>query len=294
MNFWEEIKRVFRQATTLSRLIYINIAVFLVVNIIYALMFLLNIKDPAWSPVQWLAVPADLGQLIRKPWTLVTYMFLHEQFLHILFNMLWLFWFGRIFLEYLDPKRLMNVYLLGGLAGAGLYILAFNTFPVFEAGREISVALGASAAVYAIVIAMAAYVPDYTVYVFLIGPVKIKYIAMVVVLFDILSIPSINSGGHIAHLGGGLFGLLFALRYRQGKDITKGFGRFMDRVGTLFKRKPKIHVSYKKPETDMEYMKRKADEQKEIDRILDKIAKAGYESLTKEEKEILFRMSNKR
>ncbi len=293
MNVWEEIKRIFSHANALSRLIYINIAVFLAVNIVYVFIFLLNVKDPAWAPVNWLAVPADPGTLVRKPWTLFTYMFLHEQFLHILFNMLWLFWFGRIFLEYLDPKRLLNVYLLGGLAGAFLYIFSFNVFPVFDAGREASVALGASAAVYAIVIAMAAYVPNYTVYVFLIGPVKIKYIAMVVVLFDILSIPSINAGGHIAHLGGGLFGLLFAVKYRQGKDLTRWFGKMMDSIGTFFKPRPRVRVTYKKSESDMEFRKRKADEQKEIDRILDKIAKGGYESLTREEKEILFRMSNK-
>jgi len=294
MNFWKEIKQLFARSTALSQLIYINIGVFLVVSILRVFVFLLEAGDPAWEPVRWLAVPADLSVLIRRPWTLITYMFLHEQFLHILFNMLWLWWFGKIFLEYLDPRRLLNVYLLGGIFGALLYILSFNIFPVFQAGREMSVALGASAAVYAIVIAMAVYVPNYSVYVFLIGPVKIKYIAMMVVLIDILSIPSINAGGHIAHLGGGLFGLLFALNYRQGKDLTKGFGKIMETIGGLFRPRPRVRVTHKKPESDREYRNRKADEQKEIDRILDKIARGGYESLSREEKETLFRMSNKR
>lgn len=294
MPFWDEIKRIFLQATNLNRLIYINIAVFLAVNILYVIIFLLDVQDPAWSPVKWLAVPADTGILIRKPWTLITYMFLHEKFLHILFNLLWLFWFGRIFLEYIDQKRLLGIYLLGGLAGALLYIVSFNVFPVFEPARRLSVALGASAAVYAIVIAIAVYVPNHTVYVFLIGPVRIKYIAMVVVLFDILSIPSINSGGHIAHLGGGMFGLLFALRYRKGQDLTRSFLRFMEGAGKLFRPRPRIRVTHKRAESDYDYRERKVSEQKEIDRILDKIAKGGYESLTKEEKETLFRMSNQR
>ena len=294
MSIWDEIKTTFRHGTHLTRLIYINVAVFLAVKIIYVIYFLLNIQDHEYSLIRWLAVPADPGILIRRPWTLVTYMFLHENFLHILFNLLWLFWFGRIFLEYLDQKKLLGVYMMGGLAGAFLYILAYNVLPVFNSLLHESVALGASAAVYAIVIAIATYVPNHTVYLMFIGPVKIKYIALFVILLDILSIASSNAGGHIAHLGGAVYGYLFAVQYRRGNVAGRFLNRLWIRFTSILNGQPRVKVTYKRTGNDYEYLQRKADEQKEIDRILDKIAKGGYESLTREEKNTLFNASKKR
>jgi membrane associated rhomboid family serine protease len=291
MSITDEIKQTFKSGSSLIKLIYINLAIFVIVNIVEIIYFFLNRHDSYSAFLLSFAVPADLHLLIRKPWTLITYMFLHKNFLHILFNLLWLYWFGKIFLEYLDGKKLVGVYLLGGLSGALLYILTYNLFPVFFSQLKMSYALGASAAVMAIVISIAAYVPGYSVYLLFFGRVKIIYIAIIGFLVTSVFDFSINTGGKIAHIGGALFGYLFTLQYRRGRDITRGLNRFLSAVFGLFKPRSKVTVSYRKSETDIDYNKRKKDEQTEIDRILDKIAKSGYDSLTKEEKDLLFRQS---
>jgi membrane associated rhomboid family serine protease len=291
MSIVDEIKQTFKSGSSLTRLIYINLAIFLIVNIVEIFYFILNRHDSYSAFLLTFAIPADIHLLIRKPWTLITYMFLHKNFLHILFNLLWLYWFGRIFLEYLDGKKLVGVYILGGLSGAFLYILVYNIFPVFFSQLKLSYALGASAAVMAIVISIAAYVPGYSVYLLFFGRVKIIYIAIIGFLATSVFDFSINTGGKIAHIGGALFGYLFTLQYRKGRDITRGLSRFLSGVFGLFKPRSKVSVSYRKSDTDYDFNKRKKDEQIEIDRILDKIAKSGYDSLTKEEKELLFRQS---
>jgi hypothetical protein len=217
--------------------------------------------------------------------------------------MLWLYWFGQIFLQYLEPKKLLSIYILGGISGALLYIATFNLLPAFQGVISASYALGASAAVYAIVVAISAFVPDYSLGLLFIGRVKLKYIALFVVILDILSIPRGNAGGHIAHLGGAMYGYIFALRMKKGKDITKGFSSVMDYLVSLFKPSPKLKVSsnnfktkqkpgsgptYSKTASDLDFNKKKLDEQAEIDRILDKISKYGYDALSKEEKNTLF------
>jgi hypothetical protein len=222
-------------------------------------------------------------------------MFLHIDFIHILFNLLWLYWFGTVFIQELGLKKLLSTYLLGGFAGGLLYVLFYNLFPVFEPVRANSVALGASASVMAVVLAAATYRPDRRLHLIFIGPVKIVYIALIMFIFTSLVDFSVNSGGKIAHIGGAVTGFLFAFYYKQGKDITKGFDRMMDRIATWFKPgKQRMKVTYKRPADDIEYNKQKADEQQEIDRILDKISKGGYESLTAKEKELLFKMSDKK
>lgn len=286
----DEIKGTFKEGSMLTRLIYINLGVFMVVKVFDGLLYLFGFAEINFL-IDWLAVPADVTQLIFKPWTLVTYMFLHQGFLHILFNMLWLFWLGKIFLEYLTGKQLLNVYLLGGLSGAALYILAFNVFPAFSDIIPFSYALGASAAVYAIVVATAVYVPNYTIYLMFIGPVKLKYIAIVSIVLDIVFLSEGNAGGHIAHIGGALFGYFYTSQLQKGKDVSKGFGKVLDGFAGWFKPKSKMKVAYRRGETDMQYNARKNYEQKDIDKILEKIAKTGYESLSKSEKDILFRQS---
>lgn len=288
MNILDEIKKSFKSGSALTKLIYINLAVFLAVKIISVFITLLQLNT-TFSFVNWLAVPADINNLIFKPWTIFTYMFLHQDFLHILFNMLWLYWFGLIFLSYFDEKKLLSVYIAGGLSGALLYILAFNVFPLFTQVVPISYALGASASVIAIVIAVSVYAPNHTIHLMFLGPVKLKYIAVVTIIIDILSIASSNAGGHIAHLGGALFGYLYISQMKKGHNITKGFDRVMDKIFSWFKPRQKFKVTYKRPVDDIEYNKSKAEQQKEIDKILDKIAKSGYDSLSKAEKEILFK-----
>jgi membrane associated rhomboid family serine protease len=292
MSIADEIKQTFKSGSSLTRLIYINLAIFLIVNIVEIFYFILNRHDSYSAFLLTFAVPADLHLLIRKPWTMITYMFLHKNFLHILFNLLWLYWFGRIFLEYLDGKKLVGVYLLGGLSGAFLYVLVYNIFPVFFKQLELSYALGASAAVMAIVISISVYVPDYAVNLLFVGRVKIIYIALIGFLVTSVFDFSINTGGKIAHIGGALFGYLFTLQYRKGRDLTRGLNRFLSAFYGIFKPKPKVIITHRKSESDYDFNKRKKEEQIEIDRILDKIAKSGYDSLTKQEKELLFRQSN--
>ncbi len=305
MDIINELKRRYKNGSIVFKLIFINVAAFVLVGILNLFSFF---GVPGLATEKWLAVPADLESLLYKPWTLITYMFLHYDFLHILFNMLWLFWFGQLFMQFIIPKRMLSVYLLGGFSGALLYIVAFNLIPAFQPSVPISIALGASASVYAIVVAVCAYAPEHSIGLLFIGRIKLKYIALVVVLIDILSISKGNAGGHIAHLGGALFGYYFAVRLKKGKDVTKGFAATMDWLFSMFKRRPKMKVTSSKfrgkqkpssgtasvkAESDMEYNKKKKASQAEIDRILDKISKKGYDSLTKEEKDTLFDMSKK-
>lgn len=290
MNIIDEIKASFKTGNTLTKLIYINLGVFLAINIAVIFLKLFGGEQHIATIISYLSVPTSLKLLATKPWTLFTYMFTHFSFFHILFNILWLYWFGKIFLSYLSERQLLSVYILGGLAGAFLYILSYNIFPGLKEQVSYSHALGASAAVMAIVISIAVLVPDYRVYVFLIGPVKIIYVALVGFILSSLVDFSVNTGGKIAHIGGAAFGYLYTLRYNRGKDISVGFSRITDGIFSIFKPGKKMKVTHKKPVDDFEYNKEKADQQKEVDRILDKISKKGYDSLTKEEKEMLFKM----
>lgn len=296
MSIGDEIKSTFKSGSILTKLIYINIGVFITVRLLHTFAFLF-LGGSENDIIEWLAVPADTTTLLYRPWTLITYMFLHFDFLHILFNMLILFWFGRIFLDRLQQRHLLAVYLIGGIFGGLLFILSFNLFPVFDKYILGSVALGASASVMAVVVAISFYIPDYALNLVFIGKVKMKYLALIYIALDVLSIAGENPGGHIAHLGGALFGILFIMQYRKGKDITKGFSKFLERIFSFFRPSPKMKVKYKEPKKpprdDYEYNASKAAEQEEINRILEKISKSGYDSLTKEEKERLFRMSNK-
>lgn len=295
MGLWEDIKATFRKGNSLTRLIYINIGLFLLISVIGIIGYLLVNPEISDQTIRFLSVPSSMNTLLYRPWTLFTYMFTHRELLHILVNMLWLYWFGMIFLEYFDQKKLVAVYILGGLAGAITYVASYNIFPAFATVVEDSIPLlGASASVMAIVIAIAAYVPDYTVTLFLFGRIKIKYIAIVIFILTSVLDFSVNSGGKLAHIGGALFGYLFTVSYRQGHDISRWFNRFIDWIVTLFKPSKKMKVTYKKTRDDLEYNRIKVQHQEQINKILDKISKGGYDSLTKEEKDTLFRESQNR
>lgn len=301
MDIASEIKESFKQGSSLTKLIYINLGVFIGVNIFNILLLLFPIN---FSLVAWLAVPASLDVLIFKPWTIITYMFLHEGFMHILFNMLVLFWFGKLFLEYLNQKQLLSVYFLGGISGGALFILFYNVFPSFEIYKHVSIALGASASVMAVVFAISFYIPNRELQLMFIGPVKIKYIAYAYLFLDVISIAGqggaigSNAGGHIAHLGGAMFGYFYIYQFKKGKNIAKGFDKFVDSVFSMFNRpsKPKMKVKYGNSATyshtqDMDYKASKAASQDEINIILEKISKSGYDSLSNKEKEKLFNAS---
>ncbi len=298
----DEVKRIFRQKSILPTLILINTGVWLLVKVLQVLFYLFNHPDVAIADdwiTHYFALPAYFPALIARPWTFITYMFLHIDFWHIVFNMLWLFWFGKIFLEFLNSRQLALTYLMGGLAGGLFYICAFNIFPVFQGILHMSMALGASASVMAIVIATSFYVPNYSIQLLFIGRVKIIYLALALFIIDFFAIPSGNAGGHLAHIGGALWGFIYVLLIRQGfgkqffrfpGDLTKGIIKFFHFS--------KLHVSSRNPEykrsmTDEEYNFNKNLQQKKIDEILNKIAKGGYDTLTREEKEFLFKSSGK-
>jgi membrane associated rhomboid family serine protease len=294
MSILDDLKKTFRNSSNLLKIIYINIAFFILISIVYAVGFLINNPEISTSFLNLLSVPSSIKLLLLKPWTLITYMFTHKDIWHILFNTLWLYWFGTIFLEYLDQRKLVSVYLLGGISGAVVYIISFNIFPAFTGLVAESVAIGASASVMAVVIAIAAYVPNYTVHLFLFGKIRIKYMALAIFVLTSVMDFSVNSGGKLAHIGGALFGYLYTVNLRKGHDIGKGINSLIDLFVTIFKPGKKLKVTHKKAATEYEYNKVKADHQAIINSILDKISKGGYDSLTKEEKDTLFKESTKK
>jgi len=287
MTIWDEIKESFREGSALTRLIYINLGVFLVFRILNVFFFLSGTPFPF---MDWLALPADFDLLASRPWTLITYMFLHFEFLHILFNLLWLYWMGQIFLTYFDQGKLITIYLLGGISGGLFYVAGYNLFPVFSHMVSDSRLLGASASVIAIVTALAVHAPNHTLHLMFIGPVKMKYIALVSVLMYVIGISSTNAGGNLAHLGGAFWGVIYVLQLRRGIDPGKSVNGLFSSLKKTFSPKPKVKVSYRKPADDIEYNRQKNQDQKRMNEILEKISKSGYDSLSKEEKEILFRM----
>lgn len=289
MNIVEEIKSSFKEGSALTRLIYVNVAFFLFVKITQALFFLVAKPFPI---IYWLALPSGLNELLSRPWTLITYMFLHKGFLHFLFNLLGLFWFGRMLLAHFDERKLIGLYLLGGIIGGAFYVIAYNLFPVFLGVN--SILLGASASVIAILVALAVYTPNQEIHLVFIGKVQMKYVAIFYVFLSVLGISSTNAGGNLAHLGGAFWGYLFINQLSKGIDISNGFMKIFDWLANLFKPRKKIYVSHKQPaRDDYEYNKQRAQNQDEINQILEKISKKGYDSLTSKEKEILFKQGKK-
>lgn len=293
MSIADDIKANFKHGDMLTKLIFINVGIYLLVNIIKVIGSFAG-NNVEYFIVDYLAMPSGTVDLLYRFWTPLTYMFLHKGFLHILFNMLWFYWLGKIFIDMLNGRRLLSVYLLGGFAGAALYVLIYNLM-----GIQSHPILGASAAVMAVVIATATYFPNYTIYLFLFGPVKLKYLGIAAVVLDVITLDDGNFGGHIAHFGGEIFGFIWASQLKKGNDISKGFTVLVDKVLTVFKPKSKVKIHYRNSSTPSyssysQDAKKQNVPQENIDKILDKIANSGYNSLTKEEKEILFKMSNKK
>ena len=287
----EDIKKNFSSGNALTKLIYINVGVFLLVQLVYVFSFLFSL--PFLAMIDYFSLPANTLLLTKKPWSIITYMFLHKEFIHLLFNILWLYFGGQIFLSFFDDKKLISTYVLGGISGAMLFIVSFNVFPVFENALPNAMALGGSASVLAIIMAIATKSPNYIIRLFLIGNVKLKHIAFFSITLDILSIPQGNAGGHIAHLGGAFFGYLYVKQLNGGNDMASGFNKIMDYLSSILRDTPKLKKTYSRKKSDQDFRKEKMQEQAKIDKILDKIAKSGYEGLTKQEKDILFKASKK-
>lgn len=287
-TLWKDIQyKLLKSGNKLSLLIGINVIVYLGINIVAVIEQLFtgfgNSAVLAYTN-EYLLLPASLPKLLYRFWTPFTYMFMHAGIFHILFNMLWLYWMGQIFEEYLGNKRTIGLYLFGGLAGGLLFIACYNLIPAFTSvnAAATSVVVGASASVMAIIIATATLLPNYTIQLILIGPVKLKWIALFYIVIDFLGIAGANAGGEIAHLGGALFGFIYIKQLQRGHDWIGG-------INKLFEPKPKMKV------VNNNGTPRKtsgAPRQEDVDRILDKISGSGYDSLTRQEKETLFRASN--
>lgn len=285
------IKNSFLTGSTLTKLIYINIGIYLLVKIAEILFFLMGQQFGVDQIIiNYLGVPADTQHLLIYPWTLITYMFIHVGFSHLLFNMLWLYWFGKIFLEVFDSKKLLSTYIVGGLAGAVLYIVAYNTLPAFQDIKFASRAIGASASIMAIVFATCVSRPQLRINIFLIGSVKLLNLALIMVIIDLFSISSGNAGGHIAHLGGALYGVIYALTSSPNSTSKGIFSNLFVGIKKLFSSNRQVNVKY---DNSTDYSSSKSENNKgkedEINAILDKISKSGYESLSAREKKILFK-----
>ncbi|MDR2679636.1 MAG: rhomboid family intramembrane serine protease [Tannerella sp.] len=300
-NIFTEINRKFNAGSILTKYIYVNAGVFIVIRLLVIIMRLFMTDS---SYLEYIQMPSSWQLLCYRPWTIFTYMFVHFDFLHILFNMLWLYWFGKIFLMFFNGRQMGGLYILGGIAGGLLFILSYNIFPFFRGYSGNSFLVGASASIMAIVFAVSFYQKDYVINLLLLGRVKLIYLAIGVLLLDVIAITSENTGGHIAHIGGSLVGILFADRYRKGKDMTNFMNRLIDKFVNLITRKPSFKVyrsetgksrpqKSRRAETDDEYRRRRNEENRAIDEILDKLKRSGYESLSTEEKKKLFDASRK-
>ena len=300
-SIFTDIKNRFDAGSVLTKFIFINVGVFIIIRLLYVIMALF-LKEP--FILEYIEMPSSITMLAYRPWTVITYMFVHFDFLHILFNMLWLYWFGKIFLTFFTERQLGGLYILGGIAGAALFLISYNVLPYLQQHSDNSLLAGASASVMAIVFAVSFYQKDYKINLLFIGSVKLIYLAIGVFLLDFIAITSTNAGGHIAHLGGSLFGIFFASQYNRGKDITGLTNRMIDKFVNLIRKKPvfKTYSSNEKAtsgnnnksyraETDDEYIRRKKEERRVIDEILDKLKRSGYESLSANEKKRLFEAS---
>ncbi|HRO08083.1 MAG TPA: rhomboid family intramembrane serine protease [Saprospiraceae bacterium] len=284
-SVFKEIQAAFDYGSMLTKIIIVNVAVYVITALLGA--FFPEIYGTYILP--YLAIPGDLLTLLYRPWTIITHMFLHQGFWHMAMNMLILYWFGNIAGDLLGDKKILPVYFLGGLTGAIFYVLSYQLLPDVVG----IYALGASAAVLAIVFTAVFTAPDYLMHLILLGPVKIKYIGLTILFFDIIGTAgNSNTGGHIAHLGGSLFGFLFVYLLRNGTDVSAWFYKNTDKRSKQNKKSSKLKIAHRSEV--LQAKKEQNDKGKatsEVDMILDKIKRNGYDSLTEEEKEILYRAS---
>jgi membrane associated rhomboid family serine protease len=293
----DDFKNAFNRPNNgLMRILLINVVVFLALIFVRVILSFAGAGDVYELILRQLMLPAALDSFIVKPWTLVTYFFTHEGFFHILFNLLFLYWFGSLIMEFLGSQKFVNLYVLGGLAGGLFYILIYNTLPYFSQQVDVSRMLGASAGVYAIVVGAATFMPNYTISLILLGPVRIKYIALFYVILSFAQSAGPNAGGELAHLAGAALGFIYIKQLQNGNDLGKPLESFMAFIKSFFVRQPRVSVSYRS-KTKQKAPGRSSrsrtsyaskSDQDEIDAILDKISESGYDSLTKEEKQKLF------
>lgn len=307
----DEFKNAFyRPNNAVIQLIFINVGIFLLLLVGEVILKLSQSEGIYATIISYLMMPSDVGKFFTQPWSLITYFFTHTGFFHILFNMLFLYWFGRLIQEFLGSDKVINLYVLGGIFGGLTYLLIYNLVPFFSERVAASMMLGASAGVYAIVVGAATFMPNYTFYLLFLGPIRIKYIAIFYVIMSFANTTGNNAGGELAHLGGALIGFLYIKQLQQGNDWGGWITTTLDSIKGMFGQKEKIKVTYKKKESSSnskwstytsgfsksgtskgKRSKGSKVSQDEIDNILDKISDSGYESLSQDEKEKLFNAS---
>ncbi len=297
INAWQ------RPNNGLMQLIIINIAVFVVLGVLAVISSIIGADALFTFAYKQFTIPAPFEEFIYRPWTIITYAFAHSfsNLWHIIMNMLVLYWFGKVFVDFLGSQKLINLYVMGAIAGGATYLLAYNLIPFYEDRIHMFDGMvGASAAVYAISVATATYWPEHRFFLLFFGPVKIKYLVGIYLFFAFLGSVGDNAGGNLAHLGGALLGFVYAKQLMKGNEMGRWVFKTMEFTKSFFVQRPKIKVShrqkkpsFKKSASSTPSSREKGFSQEEIDKILDKISERGYDSLTKEEKEKLFNASNK-
>ena len=299
-GFISDFKNAFNRPNSQhTQLIIINVICFFLIGILRVIIDHTLLAKGS-KVLEYLAMPSNPDELLYKPWTILTYMFTHAAIFHILFNMIVLYIFGRIIVDLLGGAKVVNLYVLGGIAGGALYVLLYNILPFYDPVKDISVLYGASAGVMAVAVGAATYWPDYTINLLFIGPVRIRYVALISVLLSFIQTTGDNAGGEIAHLGGAILGFAYMKQLQKGRDWGSWISATLSFFKSFFVKQPNIKVSYKKSKTSAPKSSRRAEtssgynaSQDEIDAILDKISEKGYESLTKDEKQKLFNASKK-
>lgn len=289
---------------TLVQLILVNTVVFLVL-LLAKVGFTMGGEENTYYLVRGqLMIPGGIVDFLHKPWTLFTYFFAHDEIFHILYNMLFLYWFGRLIDEYLGNRRLVGLYIMGGLAGGLLYLLMYNTVPYFQNTADSARMLGASAAAFSVAVGAATLLPNYTFHLLFFGPVRIKYIVFFFIVMSIAQSAGSNAGGNLAHLGGALMGFTYVKLLQNGTDLGRPIYWVMEGWSNMLRPKPAVKVSYRQRSSASTQASTYASagsqpsplstpDQDEVDMILDKISRSGYESLTREEKQKLFRASQR-
>ncbi len=311
-SIWEDVKREFGYGNMVTRIVIVNVAVFFLIHLVNLILFIGNGAKP--SPlfeqvVNFFCMSSDWKFFLTHPWGIFTSMFLHESFWHLLWNMLYMYWFGRIVGDFIGNQRVLPIYLAGGIVGGILFFITANLLPYGAGGARF--ALGASGAVMAMVVAAGVIAPDYIMRILFIGDVKLKYIVLVLVLLDLIGIANdINTGGHFAHIGGALTGLIFVRQLRAGNDWSLPMNHLLNKIGAFFvrlrqgqERGPKVvyknptrtaaRQNTRKAATVSNYGEEDMPYQEQLDAILDKIKQSGYDSLSDNEKEFLFNASKK-
>lgn len=273
---FNKINNEFKVSSSLNKIIYLNIIFYVIIKISTSILFLFEINTIVFFNQFYL--PADIELIKDQPWSIFSFMFVHSNFVHLTFNMLWLYFIGNIFLKWLNDKQLIYIYILGGMSGGLFFILGYNYLPVLQKNIQNTLALGASASIFAIMMAISIYKPHHKIKIPFFQTIRLKNITLFLTIFYAISLSSGNTGGYLAHLGGGIFSYMYIKQINTSK---------------IFKNMFRNNSKFNEKDSDYIYNQRKSRKNKEIDIILEKISKSGYKSLSNKEKEALFKSSKK-